>query len=212
MSHPGPPVPPEPGPAAPPPQPEGPPPADGFPPGPAFPSGPAFPPGPAFPSGPALPPGSGGLTAPGFPPLPAKPPLGGSAAYPPPQGLGSGGTPYVTPQPPSRLRKWGGLAGGLVVAGVIGASWLGVGAGDPEVGDCVAATGESTWKKVDCGDAAAEARVVGIEEERQTEEEFMADADTCTRFPTAEMFLWSGSIGQAGSVLCAEPLTSGSRR
>ncbi len=193
MSHPGPPVPPEPGPGGPPPHPGGPPPAGGV------------------PHGPAFPPAPGGLPGPGFPPAPAQPPPGGSAAYPP-QGEGSGGAPYVTPQPPSRLRKWGGLAGGLVVAGVIGASWLGVGAGDPEVGDCVAASGESTWEKVDCSDPEAEARVVGIEEERQTEEEFMADPDTCARFPTAVMFLWSGSIGQTGSVLCAEPLTTASRR
>lgn len=163
MSHPGPPVPPQPQPGGSPP--EGSPPADGLPPG--------------FPAGPALPPGSG--------------------PHPPAQ-------PYVTPGPPSRLRRWGGLAGGVVVAGVVGASWLGPGAADPEVGDCVAATGESTWEKVDCGDAAAEARVVGIEEERQTEEEFMADADTCAQFPTAAMFLWSGAIGQSGSVLCAEPV------
>ena len=142
------------------------------------------------------------MTSPGSPTPPgsATPP----EQNPAPQATG---VPYPgTPQPESKVKKWAGLAGGVVVAGVVGASWLGFGGpGEPEVGDCVTPSGETSFEVVDCDSAEAEARVVGIQEGRQTEDEFMTDPDSCSAFPAAEMSLWVGDIGGKGTVLCAEP-------
>ena len=116
------------------------------------------------------------------------------------------GEPFTgSAQPTSKLKKLAGIA--LPVAGalVAGASWLGIGPGDPEVGDCIQPTGSSEYEVVDCAGGDAQYKVVGVEAEKHSEEEFNADQTLCAGFATTEMVLWSGEIGSDGTVLCAEP-------
>ncbi len=109
-----------------------------------------------------------------------------------------------SPQPPSKLRKIAGIAVPVVVAGVVGASWLGIGgAAAPEIGDCIQTQSTSDYEVVDCSDAAAQYEVVGVEEETYTEAEFDADDTLCSGFATTEVVLWFGEAGLEGSVLCA---------
>ena len=63
---------------------------------------------------------------------------------------------------------------------------------------------ESDFEVVACDDSDADAKVVGIEDEKQTEDEFMADEDICTSFATAEGALWyqNGMITEKGTVYC----------
>ncbi len=111
------------------------------------------------------------------------------------------------PKPPSKLKKIAGIAVPVVAAGVAGASWLGIGGGgDPEVGDCGAASGESSFEVVDCASDEAQFRVVGIEEEKMTQPEYEADTTACAEYATANTVLWVGDgFGSDGTVLCAEP-------
>jgi hypothetical protein len=107
-------------------------------------------------------------------------------------------------------KKWLSIGGSVVVAGVLAAGaatgWFGI--GDPKVGDCVAFSGETDWNVTDCGADDAEAKIVGIQDEKQTEDEFMADDSSCSAFETAEGALWlSGSmITEKGSVYCVASL------
>ena len=107
-------------------------------------------------------------------------------------------------------KKWLPIAGSVAVAAVVAASWLSgwFGIGDPKVGDCVQFQGETDWEVADCGADEAEAKIVGVEDEKLTEDEFMADPASCSEFETAEGALWlSGSmITQKGSVYCVESL------
>ena len=73
------------------------------------------------------------------------------------------GIPSAEPAAPSRAKKWLGGAVSLGVAGVAAASWFGLGASVPEVGDCVAGKGADSFEVVDCGAEEAQARVVGVE-------------------------------------------------
>ncbi len=112
-----------------------------------------------------------------------------------------------TPQPPSTAKKLLRVGVPVVAAGVAAASWFGVGGpGDPEVGDCGTASGESSFEVVDCGSDEAQFRVVGIEAEKMTQPEYEADTTACMGFPTADTVLWVGDqFGLDGTVLCAEP-------
>jgi hypothetical protein len=112
----------------------------------------------------------------------------------------------AAPAEKSGAKKWIAIAGPVLVAGVLGAGaltgWFGI--GDPKVGDCVQFSGETDWDVIDCGADEAEAKIVGVQGEKQTEEEFMADETSCAEFETAEGALWmSGSmITEKGSVYC----------
>jgi hypothetical protein len=127
-----------------------------------------------------------------------------------PQPYSPAGQPFGgagAPQPASKLKKIAGVAVPVAVAAVVGASWLGIGGpGEPEMGDCVQTQGDSEFEVVDCADAEAQYKVVGVEKDTYTEAEFDADDTLCSGFATTEVVLWSGDIGAEGTVLCAEPV------
>lgn len=114
------------------------------------------------------------------------------------------------PAEKSGAKKFLPIAGSALAAVVVAAGaatgWFGI--GDPKVGDCVQFTGETDWEVIDCGADEAEAKIVGIQDEKQTEDEFMADDASCSEFATAEGALWlSGSmITEKGSVYCVASL------
>ena len=148
------------------------------------------------------------MTDPGYPP-PAAPSATTSAAQPapPPYAPGISGAsadPAAAPAPPA-WKKWLRPGLSIAVAGVAAASWFGLGSGTPEVGDCVAAEGSSSFEVVDCGSDEAQHRVVGVEAGEMTYEAYMADDGLCADFASAQMVLWVGEEGAQGTVLCAEP-------
>ena len=110
------------------------------------------------------------------------------------------------PQPQSTIKKVARVGVPLVAAGVAAASWFGLGGGEPEVGDCGKASGDSSFDVVDCDSDEALFRIVGIEEDKMTQPEYEADTTACAGFPTADSVLWVGDqFGLDGTVLCAEP-------
>jgi hypothetical protein len=112
------------------------------------------------------------------------------------------------PAEKSGLKKWLPIGGSVVVAGVVAASWLtgGFGPGEPEVGDCGKTTGETSFEVVDCDAEDAEFKVVGVEKDTQSYQDFETDETSCMEFATAEIALWSGEMTQEGTVYCAEGL------
>ncbi|MGY1653887.1 LppU/SCO3897 family protein [Geodermatophilus sp. SYSU D01119] len=131
----------------------------------------------------------------------------------PPQGAPGqfGATPFGGPGQPApapksgKARKIGGIVGAVAIAGGIAAFRL-VDFGAPEVGDCIAAEGSSSWETVDCSDETAQARVVSVVEEQVTEPEFNDPSYwPCEESPTVQA-LWSGEVGGEGTVYCAEPV------
>ncbi|WP_336031084.1 LppU/SCO3897 family protein [Geodermatophilus sp. FMUSA9-8] len=129
----------------------------------------------------------------------------------PPQGAPGqfGATPFGggpgQPAPKSgKARKVGGVVAAVAVAGGI-AAFRFFGVGDPEVGDCIAQEGASSFETVDCDDESAQARVVGVVEEKVTESEFYETSyQPCGEWPSATQALWSGETGGEGTVYCAE--------
>ena len=86
----------------------------------------------------------------------------------------------------SNAKKWASLARrgrrprrrcGLPLTG-------GFGIGDPKVGDCVQHEERQRLRGRRLRRRRGRAKIVGIEDEKQTEDEFMADPDTCRRSPT----------------------------
>ena len=114
--------------------------------------------------------------------------------------------PQAQPEKKSNARKWASLAGSIVVLGGGAAYTLtgGFGIGDPKVNDCVHMKSEDDFEVVSCDDSDADAKVVGIEDEKKTEDEFMNDPASCSDFATAEGALWfqSGMITEKGTVYC----------
>ena len=90
---------------------------------------------------------------------------------------GAWATPQAEPAKKSNTKKWASLAGTVAVVGVGAAYTLtgGFGIGDPKVDDCVHMKSETDFEVVACDDGDADAKIVGIEDEKQTEDEFMAD-------------------------------------
>jgi hypothetical protein len=117
--------------------------------------------------------------------------------------------PATPPAPAkSNVKKWGSIAGAVVVAGGLAAFRLtgGFGAGDPSVGDCVQMQGETDFEVVDCTSADAEYKVVGIDEKEQTFADSQNDPETCAKFPEWEVALWIGdTITEPGTTYCAVP-------
>ena len=71
------------------------------------------------------------------------------------------------------------------------------GAGRPELGDCVAVTGEDDIAKVDCSSSEAAYRVIGVEEEGTFLPSF-----ACQEFPEAvQVYSETGGSGD-GYTLC----------
>ena len=128
-------------------------------------------------------------------------PVGG---WMPPQG---GATPYGQPEQKGGAAKKVLLAvGGVLVALVaVGLLFTMLGAGDPEVGDCVANFAGEEVEVVDCDAAEAEGRIVGIDEQELDYQEFM-DQEVCLEFETAVGAIWVGADeAQPGTIYCAEP-------
>jgi hypothetical protein len=119
---------------------------------------------------------------------------------------GASPAPQAEPEKKSSTKKWASLAGTVLVVGVGAAYTLtgGFGLGDPKVNDCVHLKGETDFEVVDCGSDDADAKVIGIEDEKLTEDEFMDDAASCAEFEDAEGALWSqsGMITEKGKVYC----------
>ncbi|MGY1730339.1 hypothetical protein ACI798_02370 [Geodermatophilus sp. SYSU D01045] len=158
-------------------------------------------------------PGAWGQPQPGQPaygpPQPGQPAFGQPGA-PGPFGPGQPGQPgpFGGPAPagkPGKGKKIGSAVAAVAIAGGI-AAFRFIDFGAPEVGDCVQRTSGTDVDVVDCDDSAAELRVVGIEEEEQTESEYLADPDTCIDFASATDALWYGSTGDEGRVYCLEPV------
>ena len=118
--------------------------------------------------------------------------------------------PQDAPQEPSQkksgAKKWVSIAGTVAVVGAGAAYQLTghFGIGDPAVNDCVHMKSETDFEVVDCSSTDADAKVIGIEDEKKTENEFMDDPNTCSAFETAEGALWyqSGMITEKGTVYC----------
>lgn len=116
--------------------------------------------------------------------------------------------PAATPA----TNKWlpvvgSGAAAVLVAAGAM-TGWFGIGA--PQVGDCVQELGDAQMEVVDCSSSDADYKIVGIESEKLTEDEFMADPETCAEFAAVEIqaAFWEapGMITEKGTVYCAGPV------
>jgi hypothetical protein len=130
---------------------------------------------------------------------PAGPPLGQAAT------ADAGWAPQQeAPAKKKGLKKVLPIVGSVVAACVIGGGALGLGFGDPEVGDCVQMKGETDFDVVDCGTSEAEYKIVGIEDKKQTYPDFMADENVCSGFAQAEMALWTGADTEEGTAYCAE--------
>ncbi|MGY2001766.1 hypothetical protein [Blastococcus sp. SYSU DS1024] len=123
----------------------------------------------------------------------------------PPQG---GATPMGQPEQQGGgarkvLLAVGGVLVALVAAGLL---FTMLGAGEPEVGDCVANFAGEEVEVVDCDAAGAEGRIVGIDEQELDYQEFM-DQDVCLEFETAIGAIWMGEDeAQPGTIYCAEPV------
>ncbi|SDE68652.1 hypothetical protein SAMN05660485_01536 [Blastococcus fimeti] len=159
-------------------------------------------PGPDAP-GPHVPgPNGPGSSVPGYDP---------AAQYPAPQYPGPQGPTPPAGQGGSSKKKWFGIAGGVVVAGVVGASALGLfGAGSSEVGDCIKTTSDTEYETVDCSSDEAQFKIVGIDDQEMTYKDF-EDApveDICVDFADeTEYALWEGEmVTEPGTIYCAGPV------
>jgi hypothetical protein len=139
------------------------------------------------------------------PPAPQQP----EGAWVPPQGAPQA-QPRPEPQQRSNRTKWLSAAGTVAVVGIGAAYTLtgGFGIGAPKVDDCVHLVGDNDYELVDCDSSDADYKVVGIENAKLTESEFMNDADSCLTFADAEYAFWesAGMITEKGTVYCAGPL------
>ena len=146
------------------------------------------------------------MTHPTDPHAPASQPGAPDGAWVPPQG-GASAAPQSEPQK-SGSKKWLGIGVAVLAAGVVGlgslTGWFG--AGDPEVGDCVQATGENDVEVVGCDAAEAQYKIVGIDEQEMTRSEFDAASidDICVDFAETEGALWFGDmLTEPGTIYCA---------
>ena len=137
---------------------------------------------------------SGGWGRPG-------PGMPGGQGFPP----GPGMPPPAAPAGRSRKARLGGAIGAVVIAGGVAVATVS-GFGDPEVGDCVQPVGVS-FETVDCDDAEARVRIIGVVDGEMSEAEFDADPNPCEDFPTATSALWQQeAAGTDGTVYCAEDI------
>lgn len=116
--------------------------------------------------------------------------------------------PAPQPEQSSRgkkLLKVGGPIVGALVVGVASVTGF-FGAGDPEVGDCVKASGTNSFEVVDCGSKEAQFKVVGQDEEQRTYPDSQTNPEVCAKFPAAEYILWIGDDGGLGTAYCADTL------
>ena len=134
-----------------------------------------------------------------------------AAQYPAPQGPPPQGPTPPAGQGTSSKKKWFGIAGGLGVAGAVGAGALGLfGGGASEVGDCITTTSETDYETVDCGSDDAQFKIIGIDDQEMTYKDF-EDApveDICVDFADkTEYALWEGEmVTEPGTIYCAGPV------
>ena len=108
------------------------------------------------------------------------------------------------------LKKVLPIVGTVAAVGIAAASWLtgGFGSGEPEVGDCVAMKGETSFDVVDCGADEAEYKIVGIQDEELNWPDFEEAAavdQVCQDFATWEVALWIGDLEtEPGTIYCSE--------
>jgi hypothetical protein len=138
------------------------------------------------------------------PPPPGAVPQG---QYPPPDGAFAQGQGWA-PQQQSKgggAGTWIGIIGGIVAVLLVVVAVLAFIGGDPEVGDCLQEDGQDL-SVVDCDDADAAWRLVGVQEGEQTYDEYLADPQTCADFlPEAIQSFWIGENGDQsgqGQVYC----------
>jgi hypothetical protein len=130
----------------------------------------------------------------------------------PPQGAWAPGYTGTPPSPggggKSGAKKWLTIGLPIAAAVVIGLGMVGFlfGSSEPEVGDCITQSGETAWEVVECDSDKAQFRVIGVEDEQQTQTEFEEDPDSCSAFAATEMALWSGVGRDKGTVYCTEPV------
>lgn len=113
-------------------------------------------------------------------------------------------------QPPRRSgsgRLIGIVAGVVVVVAVAVLLFVFAGAGDPEAGDCVHRAADEDIETVDCGDADADYRIVGVDtaHDDYTSAQYYADDSTCTQFSgvTQQVWIGDGSGSDAtGTIYC----------
>ncbi|WP_369139021.1 LppU/SCO3897 family protein [Modestobacter versicolor] len=122
-------------------------------------------------------------------------------------GQPGGATPFGQPAEPAKpKRKWLPILGGvLALLVVLGALTTFLGAGDPEVGDCIQQTDASEFDVVDCDSEDAQYKIEGTDAE-MTGDEFNAaeDASLCEDVPSTTFVLWSGTDeSKDGNVYCA---------
>jgi hypothetical protein len=103
-------------------------------------------------------------------------------------------------------KKWASLAGTILVVGAGAAYQLTghFGIGNPGVGDCLHLKSETDFEQVSCDDDTADAKVIGVEKEKRTEDDFNNAPEICTDFPQAAGGLWyqNGMITEKGTVYC----------
>ena len=134
-----------------------------------------------------------------------------AAQYPAPQYPAPQGPPPPAGQGTSSKKKWLGIVGGVVVAGAVGASALGLfGGGSSEVGDCIKTTSETDYETVDCGSGEAQFKIVGIDDQEMTYKDFEEAPveDICVDFADqTEYALWEGEmVTEPGTIYCAGPV------
>ncbi|MBB3674428.1 LppU/SCO3897 family protein [Modestobacter versicolor] len=143
----------------------------------------------------------------GTPDQPAAPQGFGQPAGQPFGGQPGGATPFGQPAEPQKpKRKWLPIVGGVIaLLVVLGALTTFLGAGEPEVGDCIQQTDASEFETVDCDSDEAQYRIEGTDSD-MTGDEFNAAADTdlCEDVPSTTFVLWSGTDeSEDGNVYCA---------
>src|SRR5215211_5206614 len=105
-----------------------------------------------------------------------------------------------------RKKLWTSIGGGVAAVAIGVGVFAYQSAGEPEIGDCIQPTADGSFDVVGCDSAEAQFSIVGVQEEQQTQEDFFADPDVCSAFPTTEFAAWYGSTGDEGTVYCAGPL------
>ncbi|WP_179966109.1 hypothetical protein [Modestobacter altitudinis] len=142
------------------------------------------------------------------PPQPGQLQPGQPQQFGQPQAFGQPGGAQAFGEPPKRSSKLLPILGGVVALVVaLGLLFSFLGAGDPEVGDCVKPDG-SSFETVACDDDEAQAKIVGTDTEMTGDAFDAADVnDLCTEVPSATAVLWWGtSNDEDGKVYCAESL------
>jgi hypothetical protein len=134
---------------------------------------------------------------PGYPPQ-GPPPPGG---FPPPAGSQFGQQPAKSGAPKWLIPVIGGVV--LVVAVVVLAA-LFLGSTKAEAGDCLRQSGSEELEIVDCDSDEAQFRVIGIQDGQQTQDEYLADPETCVDFPESVQSFWVEDSDGRGDVYCVE--------